>query len=313
MLNFEIKTVSGRKTGFSRPLKYSIISDKDAPADSLSAVFCISGRVPVLKEIVVRNGGETIFCGEIDRQSEVISGDSHVLEISSRSLAAILLDNEAKPQQYCMPSMPLLMSRHFAPLGFDRYTGTEKAFNGELVINKGMSQWEVLETFCEKFLHTKPKLSEDGTIDISGSDSGGSLVIGKNDGLLYIKRTVRRDTVVSDIYARTCNTGDYETYIGNERAAEFGVKRVRYVSSINHRSRSVLETREIIPKLNRKARQYELLLSGSVLCRVGDKLRIEGESAGGRITEIHLSCGESGERTRIFAEVDEDVAWQEHD
>lgn len=308
MLSFEITDTEGRKTKLTKPLRLSMVSSEDAPADSLSAVFPISGKVPILKDIRATLGGETVFFGEIDRQDEVTEGSSHRLEIKARSIAALLLDNEAKPQQYFMPSMPLLMERHFAPLGFTEYTGTDKPFNGELIISKGMSEWAVLQEFCDRFLRVRPHIGFDGIIDISGQQSEGELYIG-GSGVLYKKKTLRRSAVISEIFARTHNGGSYDMHLVNDNAKRLGVRRRRYVSSINSRSRSLLDTEKLIPRADRLAAGCELELAGSVLCRVGDRLRVEGDSSAYRITERHYTYSSEGEKTRIYSEVDENVAW----
>lgn len=309
MLSFEVTDINGRKTTFASPLSVSIVSSEDAPADSLSAVFAVSGSVPVLKSISAKMQGETVFLGEIDRQDEVISGRSHRLELKARSIAAVLLDNEARPQQYFMPSMPLLMERHFAPLGFTRFIGTDKAFNGELIISKGMSEWAVLQEFCDKFLRTKPKIGFDGVIDISGSDPKAELFIGDTYSVLYKKKTFRRSAVISEIFARTHNGGGYDMHLESDNAERLGIRRRRFVSSINSKSRSLLDTEKIIPRAERSAVGCETEIAGSIPCIVGDRLRLEGDNKTYRITERHYTYSSEGEKTRIYSEVDEDVAW----
>lgn len=49
-----------------------------------------------------------MFRGIVDEQIETISESGIILEINARSLAALLLDNEAMPQSCCLPDMQLL-------------------------------------------------------------------------------------------------------------------------------------------------------------------------------------------------------------
>lgn len=310
VLSFEITDTEGRKTGFSKPLMLSIVSSEDAAADSLSAVFGVSGKIPVLKDIRVSLCGETLFYGFVDEQAESLSPGGKTLEIRARSIEAVLLDNEARPQQYFMPSMPLLMKRHFEPLGFTQFVGTAQPFNGELSISKGESEWEVLCSFSEKFLRIKPKLLPDGVIDISGSYDSSTVFIGRKD-ILSEKKIIRRSKVISDIYERTYAGGGYEMHTENELAAALGVKRTRYVNTFGGKNRSILLTERLIPDSNAAAYRYELTVSGSIMCRVGDLLYVEGSTACARITEVHHTYSESGEKTRIFAEVTDDVDRQE--
>lgn len=75
-----------------------------------------------------------------------------MLEIAARSMAALLLDNEAIPQTYAYPSLPLLFERHGKPYGFTEWEGEPSGFSVPFTITKGMSEWEVLSLFCSRYL-----------------------------------------------------------------------------------------------------------------------------------------------------------------
>ena len=121
MLTFIIKDVQGREINLHHPLKVSLMTEDGVPADSLRAVFSVYGNVTALYSAEVYNAQEMLFFGYIDEQTTEWGENGTILTISARSMAAILLDNEARPQTYIKPSMPLLMQRHFTPLGFEKY------------------------------------------------------------------------------------------------------------------------------------------------------------------------------------------------
>ena len=247
MLTYIIKDIKGKETEFKKPVSVNIVSSEDAPADSLYAVFAVSGAVPVLEGIEVLEGSERIFRGKIDSQTIEKNNKGLLLTVKARSIECVLLDNEALPQTYCMPSMPLLMKRHFEPLGFYDFVGTEKAFNGELNITKGMSEWGVLSAFCRHFMNTVPRIDRNGAINITGEESK-EIVYLSSDRCLSVKNTLTRSNLISDIYARTYTAGGYEMPLENEFAKSLGVKRIRYVNSIDSESRTVLSTKEMITK-----------------------------------------------------------------
>ncbi len=312
VLSFEVCDISGRVTQFRHPLRMSMVSSQDAPADSLTAVFGITGRVPVLSSIRVNLDGELLFFGYVDEQSESLTKNGRLLQIRARSPEAVLLDNEARPQQYFMPSMPLFMERHFEPLGFTGFIGSSQPFNGELSISKGESEWQVLCSFCEKFLRVTPKIRENGIIDVSGNDSGKTVIIGSSHDILSVKYTLKRSRIISDIYARTYAKGGYEMHMESTAAKSLGVKRTRYVNTLASKTRSPSDTEKIIPHSEAAAYRCELTVSGSVPCSVGDEIILEGKAQHMKVIEVHHTFSESGERTRIFTEVTEHVDWQEY-
>src|SRR5699024_3417624 len=85
--------------------------------------------------------GRVLFAGIVDEQVLSEDGDGITVELSARSRAALLLDNEAQPQIYYMPSLKLLFERHAAPCGFTGYLGRDEVFGGAFTVEKGMSEW----------------------------------------------------------------------------------------------------------------------------------------------------------------------------
>lgn len=306
MLTYILTDINDRKSTMKYPLSVSFVSSDDAPADSLTVVFAVNESVYPVVSVIVENGGERIFNGLVDTQTEQQTSGGMLLTLTARSLECILLDNEALPQTYCMPSMPLIFKRHLEVLGFKEYIGTDKAFNGEMIISKGMSEWAVLEMFCKRFLKTVPKIDCFGVIDISGR---------KNDEVVYIsesgknrciskKRILKRSCLISDIIARTCISGGYEMPLENDFAKKLGVNRRRYVNTIDSESRSVLDTKKILDKSVRNYEQFVLECNGCILCGTGAAVILEDDNKKLRVNEIHYNLNSEGETTTLYTEAE---------
>ena len=302
MLKYVIRDNGGNDICFFSPLRVSLVTSLEAPADRLKAVFAVTGRVPALYSAEVMKDGERVFFGYIDEQSEELNSNGSFLTISARSLAAVLLDNEACPQIYCTPSMPLLMKRHFGPLGFKDYIGTDRAFNGQLVISKGMSEWSVLRSFCRYFTNTEPRITKDGVIDISGTGTDETLYISP-DIVYSVKRELRNKALISEIKARTRAAGDYSMPLQSETAKRTGVRRRRYVNSAESISGTVLTAERMIEQSERDYERLTAGCAGCMLCETGITLIMAGDRKKYRITEIVYTFDSSGERTVISAEV----------
>ena len=302
MLKYIIKDAEDRSVCFTSPLKVSIVSSLDAPADRLSAVFAVKGDVPALYSAEVLKDGERVFYGLIDEQSVELNRNGSFLSVSARSLAALLLDNEAHPQIYCSPSMPLLMKRHFEPLGFKSYRGTEKAFNGQLVVSKGMSEWSLLKSFCRYFAQTEPRITKNGVIDISGEQKDEVLCLAP-DRAYSIRHELRNKALISEIRARTYASGDYIMPIKSDLAEELRIQRKRYVNAVGSRSGTVISSRRIIKQSEREYESLVVGCAGCMLCDTGITLRIAGDKKQYRIREVVYTLDTSGEKTSIYAEV----------
>lgn len=302
MLTFRITDNDGHTVLMEHPMSVSISSSESAPADSLRAVFAVEGDVPELCRIEVFDEDETVFSGAVDSQAEEYGLSGHFLTVYARSRAAILLDNEAKPQTYRCPSMRLLMKRHFEPLGFDRFSGSDKVFSGELTVTKGMSEWAVLKKFAVLFLNTEPRIDRTGTIDVSGCDGDAEILL-PSEGLISFRRELKNSALVSEIRARTRPERGYDMLFASDRAKRSGVCRRRYISTADNRSGSITGIRRILEKSDAAYKRVIAECRGRVRCRVRDTLLTDRSSRSYRVTEVNYISDSRGERTKIFAEV----------
>ncbi len=301
MLTYELKDIHQQTVILRHPLKVSFSCAADAPADRLTAVFAVSGTVPVLSSVEVRQGEERIFFGQIDEQTEEITPKGRLLSVTARSLAAVLLDNEAAPQTYCLPSMPLLMQRHFEPLGFTAFEGSENAFGGQLTVTKGMSEWSVLREFCRRFVQTEPKVRRDGVLDITGQRPQETLVLNA-DKVLSCRHSYRPSVLFSEIFARTRVGGDYRMRLVSPKAQQIGVQRRRYVNAIDSQTRTVLSVREMLDKAERAYERLTVTVSGCYPAEPDTRLQLSGRTEQYRIREMTYTLDSSGEKTCFYAE-----------
>lgn len=311
MLSIILTDVKGKKTKFNHPVKFNLIRSEDAPADGLYLLLSIEGRTNEIVKAEVFLDGDKIFYGWVDEQTEKTNKNGSVLEIKARSPEALLLDNEAMPQTYCLPSFGIIFERHFRPLGFTGYHAPEKNYNGELVISKGMSQWDVLKDFCDKFTGTKPFVRYDGVIDIMGGIMCRDVLIGKTK-IISLSHKFKRSALISDIIARTYHAGSYKMSFKGKKAHSLDVRRQRYVNVVGSRLRSIADVKKMISDAESVYESVEILYDSWLNCDKGDILSVEGEKQKYIIREIQMSADASGEKTRLLAEVTENVDQQEY-
>ena len=110
------------------------------------------------------DGENLVFKGQIDEIITKSSGEKITVKITARSMASVLLDNEAEPCIYFNASSSVIFERHLQPFGFNGYIGDNNPYFGYIKISKGMSQWQVLENYCVNKYGKKPRITGDGKI-----------------------------------------------------------------------------------------------------------------------------------------------------
>ena len=302
MLRYILKDIYGNETALKKPLKVSFVSSEDAPADRLTAAFAVKEVFQPLMSVEVLDRTERIFFGYVDTQTDEQTVNGIILTVSARSLACVLLDNEALPQTYCMVSMRDLMERHFAPLGLTHFKGTNKTFDDEFIVSKGMSEWAVLSEFCKKFTGTSPKIDRNGVIDISGESDGKAVYI-SSDRCISKKHTLKRHLLISDIMVRAETSNGYVMPFEDDFANSLGIKKRRYLNAADSKNLSPLSAVRILENADNHYEQVFLNVSGCVICTVGTELILDNEDKKYIIKEIQYSLSDKGEHTGIYAEV----------
>lgn len=303
MMKYVLTDISGNQYIFFSPKSVTLIREKDVPADSLDVLFISYISDVEFVEIAVFDKSKCVFRGIVDEQLETVSDSGFLLEINARSLAALLLDNEAMPQSCCLPNMQLFMERNFSRLGFKEYIGNDCPKSGSMSITKGTSEWTVLEQYCRKFLGTYPRVNEDGVIDISGG-SGETAVL-TNEGenkIISLSRIKKRCELISEYRVRTLRGKGYEMLIRNENAERLRVNSVRYLNAVDNKNVGLASCYKNIEELNRLYETIRLTVSGRVLMNIGDCLILpEYKSDKLKVSKIRYELDGGKEQTYIEA------------
>lgn len=235
-MNVNAITASGVDIVLSAPLSLFINREEDVPADDLTAVFAYTAPLPELSEIRVTDGDEILFSGIVDEQSVFCSANGIVLKITARSMAALLLDNEAQPQCYDRPCADDMFRRHILPLGITRYSCDRQERPARFEILKGMSQWQALSLFCRSCLDSAPSVTPDGCVMMCEHKKaeaplcfGGREGLPITEGIVKIKRYKR----LSRIFVKTGNDQGYDMIMEDKDAQESGIKRERFLNASN--------------------------------------------------------------------------------
>lgn len=205
------------------PSSFILKKDKDAPADLLKVSFSADSCWEEIFRIKAYFEGKLIFSGIVDEQNTKLSSSGITVEIVARSLAALLLDNEAMPQTIQNPSLRVISERFVKPYGLTVGNCDNKAEKGELVVKKGDSCWTALEDFCSGFLGVIPHVTSSGEICFTAEKESYELdgIVEYNISYLNCKRISR--VIVQN------RSGAYGVIYNNKNAEN--TIRQRYLSS----------------------------------------------------------------------------------
>lgn len=286
-------SVYGDKILLGEPSAAMLLHDRDAPADMLKAEFPADKMWDELAELELRESGNAVFRGVVDEQNTTLSSSGLKVEIVARSPEALLLDNEAEPCTVLSPSLAKLESKFLQPLGFSLGVGDRAEKQGELVVNKGDSVWEVLERFCADYLGAVPYVDLTGRVQCSAdADESAELsqVISAQIKQLPCKR-------ISEVWQQSCR-GSYDTPY---RSGAKGVQRRRYLSMESGKS-----PMQIINESEKESFLITVTCAGAQWLRGRSKVTVDIPGVGSftecPVRSIRYKCDKNGEQTTLLLE-----------
>ena len=284
MLKLILTGLDGRswETEKIKQLEYS---DRfDTPAQSLIAQTAAFRPGGELIRVRAEYGGEVFFEGPIDEQEWTADGRGERLEISARSGAAVLLDNEAIPARYNCPSLDDLYQLYLKPYGIRGYIGSGSRCGAWFPVQSGISEWEVVRNFCVGVLGVMPRITEDNLLDASGLPAERLILFDNREPGTYrytsMTERYRRSGVIGEIAYRSESDGAYSYRAVNRTAAERKITARQVVGladAADWEKNAVIGRRFMASEQG--SRELALRSPQFVRCRPGDRARIK--EAGG--------------------------------
>ncbi|MDP4119455.1 MAG: hypothetical protein Q8876_00140 [Bacillota bacterium] len=235
MLSYSAITANGDTITLSTPSSLIIQKETDVPADMLTALFPTEIALPELQMLTVSDGDTTVFTGIVDEQDMASAISGSFVKVVARSLAALLLDNEALPQNYINPTIEVIFDRHIRDYGLAGFISDKPASEGTLSVTKGVTEWYVLNSFCKNFLNTTPRITENGMVDVSESAQKNAVLFNNNGSEIqyFISNvSIKRNKLISQVLVRTDLKSGYTFSVFNKDAVTRGVKRKRYLNAV---------------------------------------------------------------------------------
>lgn len=303
MLTYFFTDKNGKRCEIKNVLTAEISADVDVPADELMMTVPYDEKFGNSDILEAYDGKSLVFVGQADEIVSIVRTDGAIVRLSARSLAGRLLDNEAEPVTYVNPAAKFIFERHLKPFGIVGYDGDEHPFMGTIKIEKGMTEWQVLEKFCNGRYGKSPRITGAGFALMCGIYGGAKpIVFGRNGvGYTSLREYIKPCKVISQIKLRTEEYGGYKSVISNKCVAD-RIKRVRYVNAFLDNN-AVKTADRMIENGNRQS--FEIMLEcAECLCGVVGRRAVIDDSLIGKregliVKSIKYSLGKNGESTTV--------------
>lgn len=261
------------KTLLPHPLSF-VINREVGAADDLTITF--QGHDAAkhkMSKIALIVDNRTEFIGVVDEVKLIEDRDGEHCLIYSRSKAALLLDNEAKPTNYKNADPSFIAYNHLKPFGID-YVCDDDGKYADLNIHKGMSHWQVIKSFCSLCYSDEPYISEDGILVFYRDKSKTQkLFFSNTDGLKYTDAYINSKyyKLISSVHTKATSRTDYDLENTNPLAEELGICRTRYVDAVQHSNNYA---RQIIDQGNHESIEVSVNLPYFLHCPINSNGKI---------------------------------------
>lgn len=303
MLSYFFTDKNGIRCEIKNVLTTEISADVDVPADELVLTVPYDRKYRNVDMLEAYDGKSLVFVGQADEIVSIVHNSGAIVRLSARSLAGRLLDNEAEPVTYINPAAKFIFERHLKPFGIVGYDGDEHPFMGTIKIEKGMTEWQMLEKFCNGRYGKNPRITGAGFALMCGTYGGAEpIVFGRNGvGYTSLREYIKPCKVISQVKLRTEEYGGYKSVVGNGSAAD-RIKRVRYVNAFLDNN-AVKTADRMIENGNRQS--FEIMLEcAECLCGIVGRRAViydplVGKREGLVVKSIKYSLKKNGESTTV--------------
>lgn len=295
-------------------ISVEINQELGVPADSMTVSFAYDGDFPSIERIYALESdcididksiqnGDVLFSGIVDEIILIADTSSATVKVYSRSLAALLIDNECKPTEYVNPSIEVIYNKHLLPFGITLDSKSVSKKRGTLTLHKGASHFKALESFCKAFLSTTPRIDHKGICKTDDTAVIESLFFDNNKGITfeYISICDNRYSRISKVYVNA-GSNDYDTIVSDSEALKMGVVRQRYLSLLNSKSGTLSDVDDIIK--NGRDNSFSVVLKSNerIINKLGCKAKVNVKQCEGRefiVKALKYTANSKGESTTV--------------
>lgn len=206
MMEFQVELGDGTRLELPEAIRWKLSYGTGLPCDSFELRCLWDGGADAAMAsaalFYAGQDGERLFTGVVDEYAFVCGAQGVYLELSGRSMAARLLDNEAMPAQYQRLTCADLVERHVRPYGLETVGGSGLPTVSGFSVSSGVSEWSVVENYACYYGGVVPRFDRLGRLVLEGHRDGEPLEIGRNAPVTGWELRDQRHGVLSSVAVR---------------------------------------------------------------------------------------------------------------
>lgn len=309
-----VTTWDGKRYELPQPMAWKFEYACGIPCDSFWVELpWVRGEEEVYRRAVrfsAAQGEEVLFTGVVDEAEWTLDERGSRVTLSGRSMAALLLDNEALPADYETATLDDILRDHVEPYGIEVGIKSKIPACQGFTVTSGSSEWQVVYNFARYHGGVPPRFDRTGKLVLAPFQDGKEKVLDDTVPLTAFVGRERRYGVLSSILVRDKQRQQAEEVINTEFAAQGGqARRVLTMGGSPGERAMRYSGRFQLDKSAAQKRRMELIVPALFCAWPGELLRLSrtgwGENGLWRVLEsaVELNAG-GGSTTLILGEPD---------
>lgn len=248
--------------------------------------------------------GQRIFTGVVDEYCVLCGNTGLQLEITGRSMAALLLDNEALPVQYQRAAWVDVAAHHVTPYGIRSIGGEKLGVVTGFEVGTGVSQWSVVQDFVCYHGGVVPRFDRMGNLLVSAHEDGEPLELNEKTAALEWEYREQRHGVLSSVLVRRRSDWGIQTVEDSAFLAEGGC--ASRVLTVPNKTGTAAMRYSADYQLRASRKERVLLtvtMAGAFAAWPGDLVDVKRRDFGAnglyRVARSEVICGDDGVTTTL--------------
>lgn len=153
-------------------------------------------------ELRAYQNGERVFTGLVDEAEWSLDDGGSRVELSGRSMAARLLDNEAEAADYAVATLEDILRDHVTPYGIQVGESSTIPACQSFTVKAGSSEWQVVYDFARYHGGIQPRFDRAGRLLLTPMETGGERLLDETVPLTRLTGRETRYGVLSEVVVR---------------------------------------------------------------------------------------------------------------
>jgi len=305
----EILTYEGRTYTLPDLLAWKLEYACGVPCDSFWLEFPWQpGEETVYQKAVelrAYQDGKRVFTGLVDEAEWTLNEKGSRATLSGRSMAALLLDNEAEAADYATATLEDILRDHVTPYGIQVGEKSSIPACQNFTVTAGSSEWQVVYDFVRYHGGIPPRFDVNGKLLLTPMVTGKEKILDDTVSLTQLVGREKRYGVLSEVVVRDKRRRMAERVANKEFIRQGGKARRLLTMSGTPEERAMRYSGQFqLDKSEAGRRRLEVTVPALFFAWPGDLIRVSREKEVGnglwRVLEAVVEENDRGGSTKLI-------------